>query len=80
MSHLGNLDQWFDGRSAVVTGGAGGMGRAIALGLGERGWDLALHYLHSSEAAHETAERLRDRLLGPILDRAGRFQLERGGR
>ncbi len=37
MSHLGNLDQWFDGRSAIVTGGAGGMGRAIALAFSAAG-------------------------------------------
>lgn len=37
MSHLGNLDQWFEGRSAIVTGGAGGMGRAIALAFAAAG-------------------------------------------
>lgn len=37
LSHLGNLDQWFDGRSAIVTGGAGGMGRAIALAFSAAG-------------------------------------------
>lgn len=37
MSHLGDLDQWFDGRSAVVTGGAGGMGRAISLAFAAAG-------------------------------------------
>ena len=37
MSHLGNLDQWFDGRSTIVTGGSGGMGRAIALAFAAAG-------------------------------------------
>jgi glucose 1-dehydrogenase len=37
VSHLGNLDQWFDGRSAIVTGGSGGMGRAIALAFAAAG-------------------------------------------
>ena len=37
MSHLGNLDQWFDGRSTIVTGGSGGMGRAIALAFSAAG-------------------------------------------
>ena len=30
MSQLGSLDPWFEGRTAIVTGGAGGMGRAIS--------------------------------------------------
>jgi glucose 1-dehydrogenase len=37
VSHLGNLDQWFDGRSTIVTGGSGGMGRAIALAFSAAG-------------------------------------------
>jgi len=37
LSQLGNLDPWFEGRSAVVTGGAGGMGRAIALAFAASG-------------------------------------------
>ena len=37
MSQLGNLDPWFAGRSAVVTGGAGGMGRAISLAFAASG-------------------------------------------
>lgn len=31
MSYFGAVDQWFEGRSAIVTGGSAGMGRAIAL-------------------------------------------------
>ena len=37
MSQLGNLDPWFAGRSAVVTGGSGGMGRAISLAFAASG-------------------------------------------
>jgi NAD(P)-dependent dehydrogenase (short-subunit alcohol dehydrogenase family) len=37
VSQLGNLDQWFEGRSAIVTGGSGGMGRAIALAFAAAG-------------------------------------------
>ncbi|MBI1350392.1 MAG: glucose 1-dehydrogenase [Actinomycetales bacterium] len=37
VSHLGNLDQWFEDRSAIVTGGAGGMGRATALAFAAAG-------------------------------------------
>ncbi len=47
------------GRTAIVTGGAARLGRAIALGLAARGADIALHY-HSSEAdALRTAEEIR---------------------
>ncbi len=43
---------------ALVTGAARRMGRAIALELGAHGWDLALHYRHSADAARELAAQL----------------------
>jgi pteridine reductase len=47
------------GRTALVTGAAVRLGRAIAIGLAARGADIALHY-HSSEAeALRTAEEIR---------------------
>jgi NAD(P)-dependent dehydrogenase (short-subunit alcohol dehydrogenase family) len=47
------------GRTAIVTGAAVRLGRAIALGLAAHGADIALHY-HSSEAeALRTAEEIR---------------------
>ena len=46
------------GRTALVTGGAVRLGRAIALGLAAHGADIALHY-HSSEAvALKTVEEI----------------------
>lgn len=42
-------------RVAVITGGARGIGRGIALDLGARGWSTALIYRTSEQAAKETA-------------------------
>jgi len=40
---------------ALVTGSAKGAGRALLLALAADGHDVAVHYLTSEEAAHETA-------------------------
>lgn len=48
-----------DRGTVLVTGGARRLGRAIALRLAEAGWDLALHYRSSADAAEELAERIR---------------------
>lgn len=45
--------------AALVTGGAIRLGRAIALGLAHDGYDLAVHYNSSDEAARRTADELR---------------------
>jgi NAD(P)-dependent dehydrogenase (short-subunit alcohol dehydrogenase family) len=45
--------------AALVTGGAVRLGRAIALALAGAGYDIALHYGRSSEAAEETAAAIR---------------------
>ena len=42
-------------RAALVTGGARRLGRAIALALAEAGFDVAIHYAESAEAAAATA-------------------------
>jgi 3-oxoacyl-[acyl-carrier protein] reductase len=43
------------GRSAIVTGGSRGIGRAIGLRLAEQGADVAFSYRGNEEAAKETA-------------------------
>jgi NAD(P)-dependent dehydrogenase (short-subunit alcohol dehydrogenase family) len=47
--------------TALVTGGAKRLGRAIVLALAERGWDIALHYGRSEGAARRTAAEVESR-------------------
>jgi len=42
-------------RAVLVTGAARRLGRTIALAFARDGWDVALHYRHSSADAHATA-------------------------
>jgi len=42
--------------TAIVTGGAKRIGRAIVLALAHEGYDIALHYAQSQEEAHELKE------------------------
>ena len=44
---------------ALVTGAARRLGRAMALALAEDGWDVAIHYATSEEAAEATAGDIR---------------------
>ncbi|NQT26057.1 SDR family oxidoreductase [candidate division KSB1 bacterium] len=44
---------------ALITGGAKRIGKAIAIALAERGFDIALHYQNSEKAAEETASDIR---------------------
>lgn len=45
---------------ALVTGGAVRVGRAIALGLAEAGYDVAVHYHASEDEAREVGERVEE--------------------
>ncbi len=47
------------GRTALVTGGARRIGRAIALGLAEWGVNVAVHYQSSGDAAKQTVADLK---------------------
>ena len=44
---------------ALVTGGGARLGRAMALSLGQRGYDVAVHYATSADGAEETAAAIR---------------------
>lgn len=48
-------------RVALVTGGAARLGRAIALELARAGFDIAIHYNESADAAERTAADIRAR-------------------
>ena len=47
-----------DGKVAWVTGSSKGIGRAAALGFGEQGCDVVVHYDSSEDEAREVAEQI----------------------
>ena len=59
MSQLGNLDPWFTGTSTVVTGAAGGMGRAIALAFAAAGSRVVAADV-SQDNGEETVRQIRE--------------------
>ena len=59
-----------DGRFALVTGASKGIGRAVALRLGEMGVNVAVNYNSSPDAARETVELLRERGVDAFAVRA----------
>ena len=47
------------GRTALVTGGSRGIGRAVAIALADEGADVAINYVSSETAARDVAEHIR---------------------
>lgn len=46
-------------KTALITGGAQRIGRAIALSLAETGWNIVLQYNHSADEAEKTVAELK---------------------
>ena len=57
-------------KTALVTGAARGIGRAIALGLGQEGYDVAIHYHTSEEGARSLQRELEAMGCRAVLCRA----------
>ena len=49
------------GRIALVTGSSKGVGRGIACGLADDGWDVAVNYNSDEAGARETAACVREK-------------------
>src|SRR5438034_1327861 len=59
------------GRTALVTGGSRGIGRAIALALGEEGADVAVNYVSSEGPARDVVENIKKMGRRAMLAKAG---------
>ena len=46
-------------KTALITGAAHRLGKAIALALAHQGWDIVLHYNSSANQAEQTAKKIR---------------------
>ncbi len=54
------VERVLEGQKALVTGANSGIGRAVALALGEAGADVVINYRGGAAAAHEVADKIRD--------------------
>ena len=47
-----------EGQKALVTGGASGIGRAVAIALGKAGADVVVNYVRGEDQANEVAAEI----------------------
>jgi 3-oxoacyl-[acyl-carrier protein] reductase len=59
-SFYGLIDSQLTGKTALVTGGARGIGRATCLALAAHGMQIAIHYQNQAEAASEVANFIQE--------------------
>ena len=52
------MNEGLEGRTALVTGGARGIGRAICQRLGAAGANVVINYVSNQAAAEETAQQV----------------------
>ena len=60
------------GQKALVTGASSGIGRAIALALGEAGADVVVNYVSGEDKAQALVEEITGRPVAERCDREGR--------
>lgn len=53
------LPPWLKGQKAIVTGASSGIGRAVAIALGDAGADVVVNFIGGDSAALEVVERIR---------------------
>ena len=78
--HSKKVTDTFSGKKALVVGGTGGIGRAVALGLAERGAELTIHGGSSRERLDNTLKAIKEiggKSEGFLLDIGGPGDAER---